>query len=114
MGIVEAIFAISLTLAALAIVFVPTALFINWWWTDDTWGDSRQDKWDQRRKDRKTAKLAAKESGLPMYERIARSYERKAESQLAGNSPEYALRYMNKAKEVRDKAMQDMANGEFL
>ena len=114
MGIIEAIFAGLSVLFVLAMTVIPTAMFIHWWWTDDILRDSPQDKWNRRRKKRKTAKLSTEESGLPMYERIARSYERKAEAQLVGNRPEDALRYMNKAKEVRDKAMQDMANGEFL
>lgn len=114
MGIVEAIFAIVLGLIVLAAAAIPAAMFIHCWWTDDLLRDSPQDKWKRRGKKRKTAKLAAEESGLPMYERIARSYERKAEAQLTGNRPEDALRYVNKAKEIRDRAMQDMANGEFL
>ena len=107
---VEVLF-VLLSLGLLGLLFLP---LVHMWWTDDLWKESPQQKWHARRKAMKNRRLNRKESGLPMYERIARAYERKAEEAIHGRNPDEALQYERKAWKVREDGMANMMEGKIL
>lgn len=100
----ETAFAITLgIISLLAFLVMPFA------WVYKDWKDNRH--W--RRKEAAERKAKEEESKLPIYERIALAYERKAAHHLEYDNPERAERYYREAQKVRDRAMQKIMNGEL-
>lgn len=62
----------------------------------------------------KNNRLNRKENGLPMYERIARAYERQAEEALHSKKPSEALRWEREARKVREDGLKNMMEGTIL
>lgn len=107
---VEVLFVLSL-LGILGVALLPP---IHMWWTDDIWKESPKQKWHARRKAMKNNRLNRKENGLPMYERVARSYERQAEEALHSKNPSEALRWEHEARKVREDGLKNMMEGKII
>lgn len=107
---VEVLF-VLLILGILGVFFLP---LIHMWWTDDILRESPQQKWHARRKVMKNNRLNRKENGLPMYERVARAYERQAEEALHSQKPSEALRSEREARKVREDGLRNMMEGKIL
>lgn len=72
----------------------------------------RLGEWQRARQSRKSKKRARKHREEPIYERIAKAYEWKAELHLQEGRIEQARDEFRKAEETRSEAMEAMMNGQ--